>query len=69
MELIISVVALIAGVSLYDYFSARHWQQVTSGERNDTVFASRNREYGAYQIRKNYDFTGAPIEIYIRSKD
>ncbi len=55
MELIISVVALIAGVSLYDYFSARHWQQVTSGERNDTVFASRNREYGAYQIRKNYD--------------
>ena len=55
MELIISVIALIAGVSLYDYFSARHWQQVTSAERNDTVFASRNREYGAYQIRKNYD--------------
>ena len=55
MELIISVVALIAGVSLYDYFSARHWQQVTSDERNDTVFASRNQEYGAYQIRKSYD--------------
>ncbi len=55
MLVIISVMVLIAGVSLYEYFSARNWQQVTSSERNELVFEHRNREYGAYQIRKGYD--------------
>ena len=49
------IVILIAGISLYDYLSSRKWQQVTSEERNEMVFASRNREYGAYQIRKSYN--------------
>ena len=55
MGVTISVIVLIALVSLYDYFSARNWQQVTSATRNEVVFESRNKEYGAYQIRKNYD--------------
>jgi len=55
MEITISVIILIAIVSLYDYFSARNWQQVTSAIRNDVVFETRNKEYGAYQIRKDYD--------------
>ena len=28
---------------------------VTSKERNETVFENRNKEYGAYQIRRDYD--------------
>ena len=51
----LSVIFLIVLVSLYDYFSARNWQQVTSSTRNDIVFESRNKEYGAYAIRKDYD--------------
>lgn len=55
MEIILSIIGLIMLVSFYDYFSARNWQQVTSSTRNDIVFESRNKEYGAYMIRKNYD--------------
>lgn len=55
MEVIICLIVLVAGVSLYDYFSARRWQQVTSTERNELVFEHRNQAYGAYQIRKDYD--------------
>lgn len=55
MGVTISVIILIALVSLYDYFSARNWQQVTSVTRNDVVFEDRNKAYGAYQIRKTYD--------------
>lgn len=55
MFAIISIMVLIAGISLYDYFSSRTWQQVTSSERNDLVFAERNREYGAYVMRQGYN--------------
>ena len=55
MLIIFSVVALVAFISLYDYFSSRRWQGVTSEERNEMVFADRNREYGAYQMRKSYN--------------
>lgn len=55
MGVTISVIILIALVSLYDYFSARNWQQVTSVRRNDVVFEDRNKAYGAYQIRQTYD--------------
>jgi protein TonB len=55
MWIILSVVALVALISLYDHFSARRWQEVTSDERNEAVFAHRNREYGAYQMRKSYN--------------
>jgi len=55
MEVILCLIALVAGISLYDYFSARRWQQVTSPERNEVVFEHRNRAYGAYVIRREYD--------------
>lgn len=55
MGVILSIVFVIAGVLLYDYFAAKRWQQVTSGVRNDIVFENRNKEYGAYVIRRDND--------------
>ncbi|MBI3238270.1 MAG: TonB family protein [Flavobacteriia bacterium] len=55
MIVVFIIVAAITLVSLYDYFSSRNWQQVTSNERNDTVFEKRNRDYGAFVIRRDYD--------------
>jgi len=55
MEVILSIIALVAGVSLYDYFTVRRWQQVTSSVRNSIVFENRNQEYGAYVLRRDYD--------------
>lgn len=55
MVLTLSIMAIIVAFSLYDYFSSRSWQMVTSKERNETVFENRNKEYGAYQIRRDYN--------------
>ncbi len=33
------------------------WNNVVSADRNEIVFAERNQEYGAYEIRKKYDRT------------
>ncbi len=55
MTVVIIVALIVAGISLYDYFSARNWQQVTSSDRNEIVFADRNKEYGAYVLRRDYD--------------
>lgn len=55
---IVGILALLVLiVSLYDFFSSRSWQQVTSAARNEVVFDDRNKEYGAYEIRNNYDKT------------
>ncbi len=55
MVLTLSIMSIIVAFSLYDYFSSRSWQMVTSRERNETVFENRNKEYGAYKIRRDYD--------------
>lgn len=55
MLVILIITAIIAAISIYDFYSSRSWQMITSQERNDTVFDHRNKSYGAYQIRKNYD--------------
>lgn len=47
--------AVIAGVSIL--LIAEKWNNVVSADRNDIVFAERNQEYGAYQIRRKYDRT------------
>jgi protein TonB len=39
---------------LFSYFSAKGWL-VTSHVRNDLVFEHRNKAYGAYALRKNYN--------------
>ena len=54
MEIILGIIAVIFGISLYDYLAGRN-QQVTSPERNEMVFEGRNREYGAYVIRRDYN--------------
>lgn len=55
MVTIFIITAIISAISLYDYFSSRSWQMVTSAARNETVFENRNKRYGAYQIRRDYD--------------
>lgn len=55
MVLTLSIMAIIVAFSLYDYFSSKSWQMVTSKERNETVFENRNKAYGAYQIRRDYN--------------
>lgn len=32
-----------------------NWTNVTSDYRNEVVFSDRNKDYGAYQLRKNYN--------------
>jgi protein TonB len=55
MVIIFSIIAIVLLVSLYDYFSAKNWQQVTSDVRNDVVFKNRNKNYGAYIMRRDYN--------------
>ncbi|MFO0494843.1 MAG: energy transducer TonB [Flavobacteriia bacterium] len=57
MNAIFLIIAVVGGVSLYDYYVSRTWQQVTSSVRNDVVFEKRNRQYGAFVIRRDYDQT------------
>ena len=55
MAVTLVVIILISFVSLYEYFSAKNWQQVTSHERNEVIFEGKNQEYGAYALRRDYD--------------
>ena len=55
MIAIFIIIALVAAVSLYDYFTTRSWQQVTSTIRNEAVFENRNKKYGAFVIRRDYN--------------
>lgn len=55
MEVIIILIAIVLIISLYDYYSAKGWQQVTSEVRNEVVFEKRNKKYGAYVMRKDYN--------------
>lgn len=55
MVLTLSIMLIIIAFSLYDYFSSKSWQLVTSKERNETVFENRNKAYGAYKNRRDYD--------------
>jgi periplasmic protein TonB len=55
MLAIFIIAGVVAAISLYDYFTTRSWQAVTSQVRNDAVFEKRNREYGAYRIRRDYN--------------
>lgn len=55
MAVILAIIVLVGFVSVYDYLAARRWMQVTSTTRNSLVFEHRNKEYGAYVIRRDYD--------------
>jgi protein TonB len=55
MEVIFILIGIVLIISLYDYYSAKGWQQVTSEVRNEVVFEKRNKKYGAYVMRKDYN--------------
>ena len=55
MTVIYIIVALVTGFSLFDYYVNRNWEAITSVNRNEAVFAHRNREYGAYVLRSGYN--------------
>lgn len=57
MTAILSIIAIVAAVSLYDYFQSRSWQRITSNIRNEVVFENRNKKYGAFVIRRDYEKT------------
>jgi protein TonB len=46
---------IIAGYSIIEYYASKNWQFITSETRNEAVFENRNKSYGAYEIRKNYN--------------
>lgn len=57
MLVVIIIAAIVLALSLVEFYSTRSWQQVTSDNRNDLVFEGRNKAYGAYKIRQDYNKT------------
>lgn len=55
MDVLFSLVGIALAISLYDYYTVKNWQQTTSDTRNDIVFDKRNKQYGAYTIRRDYN--------------
>jgi hypothetical protein len=57
MSLIFVIVFLVASFSIYDFVDSRNWQSATSSLRNKLIFEHRNKRYGAYNIRTDYNNT------------
>lgn len=55
MVVIILIALMIAGVSVFDFLDSRNWQSPTSDTRNSIIFEHKNKKYGAYSIRKDYN--------------
>lgn len=49
--IIVGVLFLLSVVLTYD----TSWMNLLQGLRNDLVFATRNKEYGAYKLRREYN--------------
>jgi protein TonB len=65
MTAVIVIIALVAFISLLDYGLFQRWQMSTSPVRNEVVFEKRNREYGAYAIRNEYDRDLLRIMVFL----
>lgn len=65
MTAIIVIIAFVAFVSLLDYGLFQRWQMSTSTLRNEVVFEKRNREFGAYVIRNEYDRNLVKIMVFL----
>jgi len=52
----ILILAVIIGAVSF-FLVTEKWNNVVSSDRNDIVFADRNKTYGAYVLRKKYDKT------------
>jgi len=55
MSIIILIALVVLALSLYDYFDSKDWQQINCVERINVVFEERNKKYGAYSIRRDYN--------------
>lgn len=54
MLVVFSIAGLIALLTILDHFMSNNWSGLTSKNRNETVFARRQKDYGAYQLRVDY---------------
>jgi len=59
------ILGVITAISLYDFLSSRSWQMVTASDRVEAVFEHRNKTYGAYRIRKDYNLLVILITLSI----
>lgn len=55
MSVLVIIVLIILGIALYDYYTAKDWEQITCVDRINIVFEERNKKYGAYSIRRDYN--------------
>lgn len=55
MSVLVIIVLIILSIALYDYYTARDWEQITCVDRINIVFEERNKKYGAYSIRRDYN--------------
>jgi hypothetical protein len=55
MSVMILIAVIMLGISLYDYFDSKDWQHITCVDRINVVFEERNKKYGAYSIRRDYN--------------
>ncbi len=68
MAVIIFIILAVASVCLYDFIDGRNWQSATSTSRNTVIFENRNKKYGAYNLRSDYnDSFGIIIGIFTLS--
>ena len=43
MIVVSSAIIVITAISVYEHYSQKNWQEVTSSERNEIVFENRNK--------------------------
>jgi len=55
MEAVFVIIGVVLCFSVYDYWTSRSWTMITSECRNKLVFEHKNKQYGAYSLRKNYN--------------
>jgi periplasmic protein TonB len=63
MVVLFSIISIVVIVCLYDFLSSGKWQRVTSNKRNNIVFERRNKAYGAYLIRRDYNLVMTRIVL------
>jgi hypothetical protein len=57
MSVIFVIISIVSLFSIYDFMDSRNWQSATSSLRNKLIFENRNKRYGAYNIRTDYNNT------------
>ena len=68
MVLMLFIILIVAGICLYDFIDSKNWQSATSTSRNTVIFENRNKKYGAYNLRSDYnDSFGMILGIFVAS--